>query len=122
MSAIPQATGIALPPALDASTLGNPPNPQRALNIAVSAISNGINSAINTVQQSSGGGQVVAQQQAPSVAPAPALATAPSSIGAFLGSQAAAGAGAQGGGGGGAGPNTGAIVGGEGAAQLWQLR
>ncbi len=105
VAAIPQATGIALPPALDESNPYNPPNPQRALNIAVSAISNGINSAINTVQNS---GNMQAPPQQPAVAAASAPTPAP--LGAFLGSQTSSAA-APGGGGGG-GNNVGPIVGG----------
>ena len=63
--AVPQAGGFALPPTLDDSMNPNqPPNPQRALNIAVSAISNGITSAINTVQQNTGGAGLNAPRRA----------------------------------------------------------
>ncbi|CAL8471975.1 g11517 [Coccomyxa elongata] len=106
VAAIPQATGIALPPALDENNPYNPPNPQRALNIAVSAISNGINSAINTVQNS---GNMQAPPQQPAVAPISVPTPAP--LGAFLGSQASSAA-APGGGSGNGGGNVGAIVGG----------
>ncbi|KAK9905638.1 hypothetical protein WJX75_003659 [Coccomyxa subellipsoidea] len=109
VAAIPQATGIALPPALDESNPYNPPNPQRALNIAVTAISNGINSAISTVQNS---GNMQAPPQQPAVAPASAPTPAP--LGAFLGSQtsSAAAPGGSGGGGGNIGPIVGGVVGG----------
>ena len=67
LQAIPQATGLALPPTLDNSDPNSPPNPQRALNIAVQAISSGINQAISTVQNSNG------QMGGSPLSPGPAL-------------------------------------------------
>lgn len=106
LQAIPQATGLALPPTLDNNDPNSPPNPQRALNIAVQAISSGINQAISTVQNSNGqmGGPPL------SPGPAPALSPAGSPIAAFPGSQGASTAPQSTGS---SGPNTGAIVGGQ---------
>jgi hypothetical protein len=107
LQAIPQATGLALPPTLDQNDPNSPPNPQRALNIAVQAISSGINQAISTVQNS--GGQMGAPPLSPG--PAPALAPAGSPIAAFPGAQGASLAPQSPAGS--SGPNTGAIVGGK---------
>lgn len=108
--AVPQAGGFALPPTPNDSSPNSAPNPQRALSIAVSAISNGITSAINTVQQNTGGGGMSPPAAvAPAMAPAPALATSPSSIGAFLNPQPASISAASSSS---SGANTGAIVGG----------
>jgi hypothetical protein len=52
--AAPQLSGFA--PAPDDSGNNTSPDPQRALNIAIAAISSGINSAINTVQDNTGAG------------------------------------------------------------------
>lgn len=104
LQAIPQATGLALPPTLDQNDPNSPPNPQRALNIAVQAISSGINQAISTVQNS---GQMGGPPLSPG--PAPALSPSGSPIAAFSGAQGASTAPQNAS----SGPNTGAIVGGE---------
>ena len=111
LQAIPQATGLALPPTIDQSDTSSPPNPQRALNIAVQAISSGINQAISTVQNSGqpGTSPVPAPAQAPAQSPganSPGILANPA-ISNGLGTATTSAPQTSGG------VNTGAIVGGE---------
>ena len=111
LQAIPQATGLALPPTIDQSDTSSPPNPQRALNIAVQAISSGINQAISTVQNSGqpGTSPVPAPAQAPAQSPgasSPGISAIPA-ISNGLGTATTSAPQSSGG------VNTGAIVGGE---------